>query len=55
MTDLIIGMGEVGSTLYDLLSEREIDVQGFDKVREKCKMSGLISRPEFCTYLYSLQ
>lgn len=32
MTDLIVGMGEVGSTLYALFTSRGIDVMGTDRV-----------------------
>ena len=37
MTDIILGMGEVGSTLFDLLSERGFNCIGIDKENEKCK------------------
>jgi UDP-N-acetyl-D-mannosaminuronate dehydrogenase len=37
MTDVILGMGEVGSTLFDLLSERGFNCIGIDKENEKCK------------------
>lgn len=33
MTDLIVGMGEVGSTLYALFTSRGIDVMGIDRVK----------------------
>ena len=39
MSDLILGMGEVGSALYELLTERKIDVEGFDADDTKCKLS----------------
>jgi UDP-N-acetyl-D-mannosaminuronate dehydrogenase len=37
MTDIILGMGEVGSTLFDLLSERGFNCVGIDKDTSKCK------------------
>jgi len=37
MTDVILGMGEVGSTLFDLLSERGFNCVGIDKDTSKCK------------------
>jgi UDP-N-acetyl-D-mannosaminuronate dehydrogenase len=37
MTDIILGMGEVGSTLFDLLSERGINCIGIDIDKSKCK------------------
>jgi UDP-N-acetyl-D-mannosaminuronate dehydrogenase len=36
-SDLIIGMGEVGSTIFQLLQERNINVQGVDIDIKKCK------------------
>jgi len=41
--DLIIGMGEVGNTLYTLFTSRGINVSGVDKDTTKSK--GIISRP----------
>jgi len=37
MTDIILGMGEVGETLFDLLVERGIDCVGIDLDSSKCK------------------
>ena len=37
MTDIILGMGEVGETLFDLLVDRKIDCVGIDLDDSKCK------------------
>ena len=37
MTDLILGMGEVGETLFHLLEERKFDSIGIDIDASKCK------------------
>ena len=37
MTDIILGMGEVGETLFDLLIDRKFDCIGIDLDNSKCK------------------
>ena len=37
MTDIILGMGEVGETLFDLLVDRKFDCVGIDLDESKCK------------------
>jgi len=37
MTDVILGMGEVGQTLFDLLEDRKFDCVGIDLDNSKCK------------------
>lgn len=37
MTDVVLGMGEVGETLFDLLKERGINCVGIDSESAKCK------------------
>jgi UDP-glucose 6-dehydrogenase len=37
MTDIILGMGEVGSTLYELLVQRDFNCVGIDSDKSKCK------------------
>lgn len=37
MTDIILGMGEVGETLFHLLEERNFDIIGIDTDSLKCK------------------
>ena len=37
MTDIILGMGEVGETLFDLLKNRNFDCVGIDIDASKCK------------------
>ncbi|MDB9721838.1 GDP-mannose dehydrogenase [Nitrosopumilus sp.] len=37
MTDVILGMGEVGQTLFDLLVDRKFDCIGIDLDNSKCK------------------
>jgi UDP-N-acetyl-D-mannosaminuronate dehydrogenase len=34
--DLVIGMGELGRTIFDLLASKKINVVGFDSDRSKC-------------------
>jgi len=50
MTDIILGMGEVGETLFDLLVERGIDCIGIDLDSSKCKNyseNTIIENPEY--------
>jgi len=37
MTDIILGMGEVGKTLFNLLEDRKFDCIGIDLDNSKCK------------------
>src|SRR3989338_6950567 len=37
MTDIILGMGEVGSTLFELLVQRGFNCVGIDSDKSKCK------------------
>ena len=37
MTDIVLGMGEVGETLFDLLADRKFDCVGIDLDDSKCK------------------
>jgi UDP-N-acetyl-D-mannosaminuronate dehydrogenase len=37
MTDIILGMGEVGTTIFDLLNERGFNCVGIDNDDSKCK------------------
>ena len=37
MTDIVLGMGEVGETLFDLLVDRKFDCIGIDLDNSKCK------------------
>ncbi|MBT8243139.1 MAG: GDP-mannose dehydrogenase, partial [Nitrosopumilus sp.] len=37
MTDIILGMGEVGETLFHLLEEKNFDIIGIDVDSSKCK------------------
>jgi UDP-N-acetyl-D-mannosaminuronate dehydrogenase len=37
MTDIVLGMGEVGETLFDLLVDRKFDCVGIDLDDSKCK------------------
>ena len=37
MTDIILGMGQVGETLFQLLKDREFDCIGIDTDNSKCK------------------
>jgi len=50
MTDIVLGMGEVGETLFDLLVERGIDCIGIDIDNSKCKNyseNSIIENPEY--------
>ena len=50
MTDIILGMGEVGETLFDLLVERNFDCIGIDLDSSKCKNyseNTVIKNPEY--------
>ena len=50
MTDIILGMGEVGETLFDLLIDRKFDCVGIDLDNTKCKKyseNEVIRNPEY--------
>ena len=50
MTDIILGMGEVGEILFDLLVERNFECIGIDVNDSKCKnysKNSIIENPEF--------
>ena len=50
MTDIILGMGEVGETLFDLLVDRKFDCIGFDLDDSKCKNyteNKIIENPQY--------
>ena len=50
MTDIILGMGEVGNTLFDLLTERKIECVGIDSENSRCKnyqKNNKIKNPEY--------
>ena len=50
MTDIILGMGEVGETLFDLLVDRKFDCVGIDLDNTKCKKyseNEIIRNPEY--------
>ena len=50
MTDIILGMGEVGSTLFDLLVDRKFYCVGIDSDNSKCKKiseNEVIKNPEY--------
>jgi UDP-N-acetyl-D-mannosaminuronate dehydrogenase len=50
MTDIILGMGEVGEILFDLLVERNFECIGIDVDDSKCKnysKNSIIENPEF--------
>ena len=50
MTDVILGMGEVGQTLFDLLVDRKFDCVGIDLDNTKCKKyseNEVIKNPEY--------
>ena len=50
MTDIILGMGEVGETLFDLLVDRKFDCVGIDLDDSKCKKyseNEVIKNPEY--------
>ncbi len=46
MTDIILGMGEVGSTLFELLTERGFDCVGIDVDKSKTKNLELNKNPQ---------
>ncbi len=52
MTDIVLGMGEVGETLFDLLVERGIDCVGIDLDNSKCKNYSENSKIENPEYLH---
>ena len=50
MTDIVLGMGEVGETLFHLLKERNYDCIGIDSDSSKCKnysANDQIGNPEY--------
>jgi len=50
MTDIILGMGEVGEILFDLLVDRKFDCVGIDLDNTKCKKyseNEVIRNPEY--------
>lgn len=50
MTDIILGMGEVGETLFDLLVDRKFDCIGIDLDDSKCKnysKNEIIENPQY--------
>ena len=50
MTDIILGMGEVGETLFDLLVDRKFDCVGIDLDGSKCKNyteNEIIKNPQY--------
>ena len=50
MTDIVLGMGEVGETLFDLLVDRKFDCVGIDLDNTKCKKyseNEIIKNPEY--------
>jgi UDP-N-acetyl-D-mannosaminuronate dehydrogenase len=50
MTDIILGMGEVGETLFDLLIDRKFDCIGIDLDDSKCKNyteNEIIENPQY--------
>ena len=50
MTDIILGMGEVGETLFDLLVDKKFDCVGIDLDNTKCKKyseNEVIKNPEY--------
>ena len=50
MTDIILGMGEVGETLFDLLVDRKFDCIGIDLDDSKCKNyteNQIIENPQY--------
>ena len=50
MTDIILGMGEVGETLFDLLVNRKFDCIGIDLDDSKCKNyteNKIIENPQY--------
>ena len=50
MTDIVLGMGEVGETLFDLLVDRKFDCIGIDLDDSKCKNyteNEIIENPQY--------
>ena len=50
MSDIVLGMGEVGETLFGLLEERNFDCVGIDIESSKCKNyseNDIIENPEY--------
>ena len=50
MPDIILGMGEVGETLFDLLVDRKFDCIGIDLENSKCKnytKNKIIENPQY--------
>ena len=50
MSDIVLGMGEVGETLFGLLEERNFDCIGIDTDSSKCKNyseNDTIKNPEY--------
>ena len=50
MTDIILGMGEVGETLFNLLVDRKFDCIGIDLDNSKCKNyteNEIIENPQY--------
>jgi len=50
MTDIILGMGEVGETLFNLLVERNFNCVGIDSDNSRCKNysgNSIIQNPEY--------
>ena len=50
MTDVVLGMGEVGETLFDLLEERGFDCVGIDSEPTRCRNyteNKIIETPEY--------
>ncbi len=50
MTDIILGMGQLGGTLFQLLKDREFDCIGIDSDNSKCKNyseNSTIENPEY--------
>ena len=50
MTDIILGMGEVGETLFDLLEDKKFYCVGIDLDDSKCKnfsKNGIIPNAEY--------
>ncbi len=50
MTDIILGMGEVGGTIFDLLKDRKFNCVGIDLDNSKCKNyteNKVIENPEY--------
>ncbi len=52
MTDIVLGMGEVGETLFDLLVERGFDCIGIDIDNSRCKNYSENSTIENSEYLH---